>query len=68
MPLVGSLANVIPGALIEPSMNLKGTSIPPLPLRESESVSAAATSGIVLFAQSASMVSCAMTGLPDGSE
>jgi hypothetical protein len=65
-PLAGSFVHEIPGAAIVPSAFLNGTSIPPRPERESESVSAAAMSDIVGFAQFDSMTVFGATGLPAG--
>src|SRR5262245_31862866 len=66
-PLVGSFDHEMPGAFMTPSAFLNVVSMPPLPVRESESESASAMSSIVGFAHSASMTVCGSTGFPGGS-
>ena len=50
-----------------PSAFWKGTSIPPLPVRDRESVKATAMSDIVGFAHTVSIVVPDTTGFPAGS-
>jgi hypothetical protein len=66
-PPLPSLIQDIPGPPTVPSALKNGTSMPPLPLRESESVSAAAMSDIVGFAQATSITVPGETGLPGAS-
>ncbi len=68
MPEPGSLVNVMPGALTIPSTFLKGTSIPPRPLRSNELVISLAISSIVGLAQVLLITVEAATGLPAGRE
>src|SRR5262245_13616765 len=56
----------MPGVPTAPSALRNGTTMPPAPERDSESVSAAAMSASVGFAQSASITVPGMTGLTPG--
>ena len=67
-PEVGSFVQEIPAFACVPSAFKNGASIPPRPVRDSESVSDAAMSSIVGFAHVESIVVFGTTGFPAGSE
>src|SRR5574341_2314691 len=66
MPVVDSLLNARAGSAAVPSTSASSASLPPFPLRSSESVISVLRSSSVVFAHELVMVVAVTTGLPAG--